>query len=190
MRFVPFVLRSLTEQHDTQTVIRSSPTATINSDIHQESTDVRNAPPEDMQKPPPLSGLLTRPVLITIANYAMLSFLEMSAMTLVPLIWSRPVEFGGLNFSPVSIGLWISLSGCMEGIFQFSVFPRVVARFGMRRVFVSSIAIATVIFAMFPLENLVIRHTTGGPGAMIGLLILLHFLSLSIHGMGSGKIMP
>jgi hypothetical protein len=49
----------------------------------------------------------------------------------------------------------------MDGTFQFAVFPRVVGRFGMRRVFVSSIAMAAVIFAMFPLENLVLRYTTG-----------------------------
>ena len=111
-------------------------------------------------------------------------------MTLVPLIWSTPVKLGGLNFSPVSIGLWMSVSGCMDGIFQFVVFPRVVGHFGMRRVFVSSIAIAAMIFAMFPLENLVLRHATGGPGVGVRLLILLHFLSISIHGMGSGKILP
>ena len=46
-----------------------------------------------------------------------------------------------------------------------------------------------MIFAMFPFENLVLRHTSGGPNAMIGLLILLHFLSLGIHGMGFGKIL-
>jgi len=110
-------------------------------------------------------------------------------MTLVPLIWSTPVELGGLNFSPVSIGLWMSVSGCMDGFFQFAVFPRVVGHFGMRRVFVSSIAVTAVIFAMFPLENLVMRHTTGGPGVATRLLILLHFLSISILGMGSGKIL-
>jgi hypothetical protein len=77
----------------------------------------------------------------------------------------------------------------MDGVFQFAVFPRVVDHFGMRRVFVSSIAMAAMIFAMFPLENLAIRHTTGGPNAMTRLLIALHFLSVSIHGMGSGKIL-
>jgi len=143
-----------------------------------------------MQKPPPLTALLTRPVLITIANYAMISFLEMSVMTLIPLVWSMPVEFGGLNFSPVSIGLWMSVSGCMDGIFQFAVFPRVVGHFGMRRVFISSIAMAAVVFAMLPLENLVMRHTTGGSDATTRVLILLHFLSCSIYGMGFGKILP
>ena len=120
----------------------------------------------------------------------MISFLEMSVMTLIPLVWSMPVEFGGLNFSPVSIGLWMSVSGCMDGIFQFAVFPRVVGHFGMRRVFISSIAMAAVVFAMLPLENLVMRHTTGGSDATTRVLILLHFLSCSIYGMGFGKIPP
>ena len=180
----------MTEQHDTQTLIYPTPSATNHSDIHQAPTEVRNASPKDLQKPPPLTALLTRPVLITIANYAVLSFLEASAITLIPLIWSTPVEFGGLNFSPASIGLWMSVSGCMDGIFQFGIFPRIVGHCGVRPVFFSSIAMAAVIFAMFPLENLVLRHSTGGPGATTGLLILLHFMSLSIHGMGFGKILP
>ena len=179
----------MTKQNDIQTVIRPSLAATINGGMQQESTDVRHVLLRDMQKPPPLTALLTRPVFITMINYAMLSFLEMSAMTLIPLIWSTPVELGGLNFSPASIGLWMSVAGCTEGIFQFSVFPRIVGHFGIRRVFISSIAVAAVIFAMFPFENLLLRHTSGGPNVMIGLLILLHFLSLGIHGMGFGKIL-
>jgi len=169
-----------------ETVIRTPPVATINSDMHQESTDVRNAPLQDMQKPPPLTALLTRPVLITIVNYALLSFLEMSAMTLIPLVWSMPVEIGGLNFSPASIGLWMSVCGCMDGFFQFAVFPRVVGHFGMRRVFISSIAMAAVVFVMLPLENLAMVHSTGGSDATTGLLILLQFLAFSLHGMGFG----
>ena len=175
---------------DTQTVIRTSRATTVNSGIQQESTDVGNASLKDKQKPPPLTALLTRPVLITMVNYAMLSFRDISAMTLIPLTWSTPVELGGLSFSPASIGLWMSVSGCIDGIFQFAVFPRVVDHFGLRRVFVSSIATAAVIFAMFPLENLMIRHITRGRNAMTGLLIVLHFLSFSIHGMGFGKIPP
>ena len=79
-------------------------------DIPQgESSDAGNAPLKDMQKPPPLRSLLTRPVLITIANYAMFAFLDMSALVLIPLIWSTPVEFRGLNSSPASIGLCMSV---------------------------------------------------------------------------------
>lgn len=78
----------------------------------------------------------------------------------------------------------------MDGFFQFAVFPRAVGYFGMRRVVISSIAMAAVVFAMLLLENLVMAHTTGGSDTTTGLLILLQFLSFSIHGMGFGKILP
>ncbi len=156
-------------------------------DIPQgESSDAGNAPLKDMQKPPPLRSLLTRPVLITIANYAMFAFLDMSALVLIPLIWSTPVEFRGLNLSPASIGLWMSVYGCMDGILQFTVFPRAVGCCGLRGVFVVSIAASAVVFAMFPVENNVQRQAFGSPN-ILWLLIFLQLLSLSIHRMGLGK---
>ena len=92
-------------------------------------------PPE---KPLPLRAVLTRPVLISIANYAMLALLGMAALALIPLIWSTSVEFGGLDLNPASIGLWMSTYGCMDGMFQFAIAPYAIARFGPRRVFIAS----------------------------------------------------
>ena len=120
----------------------------------------------------------------------MLAFLEVSALALIPVIWSTPVEFGGLNLRPVSIGSWMSVYGCMNGLFQFAIFPRVIGRFGLRPVLVVSVAVYTVIFAMFPLENLVLRHAVGGPHMTIWLLILLQLGLLSIHKMGFSKFPP
>jgi len=152
------------------------------------SSETLDTSQKDTQTPPPLRSLLTRPVLITIANYSTLSLLEMIAVALIPLIWSTPVELGGLDLSPASIGLGMSLYGCMGGIFQFAVFPRLVARFGLRWVFVTSVAICVVIFATFPMENLVMRHAIGSrPNATLWLLISLQLWSLSIHRMGFGK---
>jgi hypothetical protein len=184
----PSILESVTEQHELQTVVPTHSPVRIEQDSTQVSNENMDALQKDTQKPPPLRSLLTRPVLVTISNNAMLSLLEMSSVMLIPLIWSTPVEFGGLNLSPASIGLGMSVHGCMGGIFQFAVFPRLVARFGPRWVFVASIAICTVIFAMFPLENLVLRHAIGDrSNATIGLLIFLQLWSLSIHKMGFGK---
>jgi MFS family permease len=132
--------------------------------------------------------MLTRPVLITVASYAMLAFLEMSSLALIPLVWSTPIEFGGLNLSPLSIGLWTSAFGCISGILQFVLFPRAVGRFGVRPVFVAGVATCAVVFAMFPLENLVLRHSVEGRQNMtVWLLILLQLGSLSINKMGFGK---
>jgi hypothetical protein len=83
-----------------------------------------------MEEPLPLRALLTRPVLVSVANYSVIALLDIAAGTLTPLVWSTSVEFGGLNMSPASIGLWISGYGFMYGIFQFVALPRFVERFG------------------------------------------------------------
>jgi hypothetical protein len=153
-------------------------------DTHREEpSDYSDLPPTGAQKPLPLRYVLTRPVLISVANYASLALLGMVAFTLMPLIWSTPVEYGGLDMSPAPIGVWLSVFGCMNGIFQFAVFPRAVARFGPRWVFITCIGIFVVIYAMFPFENL-LRRTAGSP---VWLLILLQLTAFSISDMGYSK---
>jgi hypothetical protein len=143
---------------------------------------------KDTQKPPPLRSILTRPVLLSIANYAMLALIEMVCLALMPLMWSTPIEFGGLGMSPVAIGLWMSVYGCMDGIVQFTIFPRVVEYFGLRRVFVTCIAFAAVLLALFPLESLVIRHAVRSQ--IVWPLICLQLVSFSIVRMGYSKSSP
>jgi hypothetical protein len=43
-------------------------------------------------------------IMISINSYTMLALLDMSAMAFVPLVWSMPIDPGGLGFSPASIG--------------------------------------------------------------------------------------
>ena len=183
------ISKSVRDNLDTQTMIHAPPLARINSDgmLQVEAMD---APQNATQKPPPLRSLLTRPVLISIANYAMVSFLDMAFLALIPLIWSTPVEFGGLNFRPVSIGFGMSLYGCVDGICQFAIFPRLVARFGLRRVYVTCIAFCAVLVILFPLENLVLRCAIGGSTVAIWPLIVLQLSSLSIFKMGCSESVP
>jgi hypothetical protein len=155
-----------------------------NSDTHREEpSDYPDLPPTDAQKPLPLRYVLTRPVLISVANYAALALLGMVAFTLMPLIWSTPVEYGGLDMSPAPIGVWLSVFGCMNGIFQFAVFPHAVARFGPRWVFITCIGVFAVVYAMFPFENL-LRRTAD---SSVWPLILLQLTALSISDMGYSK---
>lgn len=132
--------------------------------------------------------LLTKPVMISITNYAMLALLDMSAMALVPLVWSTPIEMGGLNLSPASIGLWLSAYGCLNGVLQFTLFPRVVGCFGPGRVVLTSIAAYIIIYTMFPFENLAARHAAaahgGGTNTTVWLLVILQLASICITDMG------
>jgi MFS family permease len=111
----------------------------------------------DEEKPVALRDLLTRPVVISVANYGLIGLLEMTAGILIPLVWSTPVEFGGLSMTPASIGLWMARYGFLNGVFQFVTFPHIVERFGLRHVFIVSIAVFALMYLMLadaPAEGL------------------------------------
>ncbi|KAH9955869.1 hypothetical protein BC827DRAFT_829114 [Russula dissimulans] len=158
-----------------------------NSDVTEEgSSDALDQNPEDTQEPLPLRSVLKRPVLISIANYAVLTLLETASMALIPLVWSTSVEFGGLNYGPASIGLWMSMYGCMDGIFQFTLAPHILRRFGARYAFMTSVTACAVVYITFPFENIALRmrQAVGGPNMVVSLLILLQLSSLCVRGMG------
>ena len=152
----------------------------------EESGD--SSSPNKPEKPPPLRSLLTKPVVVTVINHAMLALLNVVAVTYIPLVWSTPVEFGGLNLSPASIGLWLSVYGGMNGIFQFSFFSHLIRRFGPRHVFISSIVACAVIYIIFPFENLALRIAAGGSrsNTVVWLLVILQLSSLCVSEMGYG----
>ncbi|KAH9059730.1 MFS general substrate transporter [Lactarius vividus] len=161
---------------------RSSVTS---SDTAREETP-SISPPKGLEKPPPLRSILTRPVLISISSYAMLALLTTAALALIPLVWSTSVELGGLGLSPASIGLWMSGYGCMNGIVQYALFPRLVSRFGPRGVFLASVSVCALIYSIFPFENLALRHASSGLKVAERMLITLQLSSLGIAEMGFG----
>ncbi|KAN0138298.1 Major facilitator superfamily domain containing protein [Lactarius tabidus] len=133
---------------------------------------ILDGPAEDIERPPPLRALLTRPVVVSVANYCVMGLLDIAAKTLIPLVWSTSVEFGGLNMSPASIGLWISGYGFANGIFQ--TFNSVLCHFPF--------------YTMFPLENLTIHHSGRSLRMVAGLLITLQLTRTSFSAMGFGVI--
>ena len=130
--------------------------------------------------------MLTKPVVVALANYAMLTLLNGVLESYFPLVWSTPVEYGGIDLSPATIGLWLSLYGAMDGIFQFVFFSHFINRFGRRRVFVFSVLSTAVILAIFPFENLAVG-AGGGPNLIVWLLIVLQLSSYCVFDMGYSK---
>ena len=111
------------------------------------------------------------------------------ASALVPLVWSPSVEFGGLGMSPASIGLLIAECGSMGSVFQVVAFPRIIRRFGPRRVFITSILCFSPVYFMFPFENLALRHSSHGLNTTVGLLIFLQLLAIPLSNLGLGKLL-
>jgi len=148
----------------------------------EESGD--SSSPNEPEKPPPLRSLLTKPVIVTVINHGMLALLNVVAVTYIPLVWSTPFELGGLNLSPASIGLWLSVYGGMNGIFQFTFFSHLIRCLGPRHVFISSIVACAVIYIIFPFENLALRVAAGGSHTVVWLLVILQLSSLCVSEMG------
>ena len=170
------------------------PSVTISGPAREEPTntppDAGLSPKDTDTRPPPLRGILTRPVLISIASYGMLALLIKASIALIPLVWSTSVELGGLGMSPASIGLWMSVYGFMSGVVQYVIFPRLISLFGPRSVVLTSISTCALIYIAFPFENLLLRPDSRGPQVVESLLIILQLSSLGIAEMGTSKPMP
>ena len=165
------------------------PNTYANSDLSQLGEGgILDRPPKDTlaDKPLPLRALLTRPVVISIANSAVISLLEIAARTLISLVWSTPVEFGGLSMSPAAIGLWIGAFGFMCGIFQFVAVPRLVRRFGPRHVSIICTTLFFPTYILFSFEILALRHSSHGQNLVLWLLISLQLSAISFAQMGFG----
>jgi hypothetical protein len=148
--------------------------------------EILDEPLKDEEKPTSLRSLLTKPVVISVANYGMIGLLEMMAGVLIPLVWSTPIELGGLSMSPASIGLWMAGYGSLNGLYQFVIFPFIVERFGPRRVFIVSIASFIPMYLLLFFENLTLRYASGFASMTI-FLIVLQLSSMAIADMGFGK---
>ena len=151
------------------------------------SGQIIDRPENDAEMPLPLRALLTRPVMVSIANYCVIALLDIIGGALIPLVWSTSVESGGLGMNPATIGLWMGGYGLTNGVFQFVALPRIIGRFGPRRVFITSILCYVPIYMMFPFENLALRHSSRGLFLTAGLLIMLQLTATSFAFMGLGK---
>jgi hypothetical protein len=151
--------------------------------------ELLDGPAKDLEQPLPLRAMLTKPVIVSISNYCMIGLLDIMGGALMPLVWSTPVELGGLGMSPAPIGLWMAAYGLMNGIIQFAGFPYIVGRLGPRRVFIASTLCFFPIFILLPFENLAIRHSTRGLNLGTALLIILQLTLNCFAIMGFGEFL-
>ena len=59
----------------------------------------------------------------------------MSYLVLMPLIYSTPIELGGLGLSPFSIGLIMGTWGFLDALVQINFLGKLVRRYGATRVY-------------------------------------------------------
>ncbi|KAG0709379.1 MFS general substrate transporter [Suillus ampliporus] len=135
----------------------------------------------------PMRSLLTPAIVIPIANYSMLSLLDISLRTLMPLFFSTPMYLGGLGFSPSSIGPWLALFGIADGVFQAFFFAKIVDWLGPKRLFCVSVSCFAPVMLVFPIMSWLV-HARGVVDHAITFALLFQLVLAVIWGLAFGTI--
>jgi hypothetical protein len=145
-------------------------------------------------KPLSLHMLLTKLIMISISNYALLSLLDMLATMLIPLVWSSKStqsKLGGLNLSTASIGLCLSAYGYLNSMLQFAFFPYVIGLLGPGCVILFSIIAYVIIYIMFSFENMAacyaISVCCNDTNTVVWFFVILQLASICFTDMGFSK---
>ncbi|KAJ7654291.1 major facilitator superfamily domain-containing protein [Mycena rosella] len=143
--------------------------------VMTDASDVRDRALHPSHGPRPVRELLTFPVVISISNYASLSFLFISTSALLPLVLAMPIEIGGLGLPPAKIGLILAGYGTATAVFQVLFCAKLIQRFGPSWVFIAGISASLPIFALFPVMNAVVQGTGRTPvvWALLGCILVL-----------------
>ncbi|KAF9644584.1 MFS general substrate transporter, partial [Thelephora ganbajun] len=121
---------------------------------HRPPKDGGEVHPDHLYKSvPPLRAILTEPVVLSIASYLWIAFLDIALRALQPLFFITPIRLGGLSMSPATIGLCLGIFGLLDGIAQGLLFARVIRRVGLKRLFLTSMFCFIPMFALFPVVN-------------------------------------
>ncbi|KAG2136292.1 MFS general substrate transporter [Suillus cothurnatus] len=149
--FVSFVLVFFLEE--TLAIKRKRKiTSDTTSDQPVEEYGSNESSSEDMANVP-LRSLLTRSIIIPIANQTFIAFLDICMFALMPLFYSTPNDLGGLGFAPPTIGSWLALFGIIDGLFQALFFPKIIDRLGPKRTFYIGVSCFIPIMIMFPVMS-------------------------------------
>ncbi|KAG9017224.1 hypothetical protein FRB90_001334, partial [Tulasnella sp. 427] len=127
--------------------------------------------------PPPLSEICTRPVVVAISNYAILSLLDIALTALQPLYYATPIADGGLGLSTPTIGLVLAGLGLVNGSLQGLLSAKVQRYFGVKNVYVAGLTCFFGTWALFPIMNSIAK-TSGYSHKVVILMILQLFLNI------------
>lgn len=110
------------------------------------------------EEPVPLRQLLNFRVLIPVACYVCLASLHAGSNAIQPLFLAMPVNIGGLSLPSRDVGYILGTYGIANSICQLVMLGRLVRRFGVKAVFVTSISAFIPIYALSPIMNLLVRR--------------------------------
>jgi hypothetical protein len=115
----------------------------------------------------------------------MISLIDITYACIMPLFCSTPTSLGGLGFSPAAIGIFFSIYGVLNGLFQVFCFAAVTNRYGAKRVLVVCVITGFPIIALFPLMSIWTKHY-GYVTPAVYAMILLQTALFIVYSMSFG----
>ncbi|KAF4614258.1 hypothetical protein D9613_007947 [Agrocybe pediades] len=181
-----FVWLGLKETHPSFVKIekekKSDPVASLQSSLLEHGdgnnygTQVTpDGTPTAQQQKPTFRSAFTRPVVVTLVNYVFRTFLDMSHFVLLPLMYSTPVEFGGLGLDPFSISIALGAFGVANSIVQVKFLGASLRKLGARTVYRASFSCFLVFFGMYP----IMKHFAQRAGGVDAYVIVCMVIQLT-----------
>jgi len=112
----------------------------------------------------------------------------MSHNALLPLVYSMPVELGGLGLSPFTIGAAMGSLGVINSIGQLKFLGPLIRRFGPRNIYIASFSGLIGCISLYPILNFLARRANGvDVFVAIGIAIQLSFQMMVYMAYGASK---
>jgi MFS family permease len=147
-------------------------------------TSTSGIPTTDNEEPVPLKHLLNLKILIPVTSYVYLSSLQAASNAIQPLFLAMSVDIGGLGLTSRSIGYILGTYGFANGIFQVIMLGRLIRRFGVKVIFVTSISAFIPMFALSPIMNLLVRRN--GFSHFVWVVLCFQLLASLVMELGYG----
>ncbi|KAG0702465.1 major facilitator superfamily domain-containing protein [Suillus ampliporus] len=127
-------------------------------------------------------SILIPRVIIPVLHYGLLSFVDQCMLVLMPLMYSTSRPLGGLGFSSNTIGLVMSAWSMLNGTIQVYAFPRLLRRFGPKRLYTTSFAFFLISFASYPLMGYMAkRQMEAGIWLILCVQLVAYFVAYSTY---------
>ncbi|KIK84750.1 hypothetical protein PAXRUDRAFT_152851 [Paxillus rubicundulus Ve08.2h10] len=120
-----------------------------------ETSDLPVLGSDELDDPVPLKSLLVSKVLIPITCHCSVAVLQIAMCALQPLFYSASIQDGGLGFTPVTIGFWMSSLGVANGIVQALFFAPLISKFGPKTLYRIGHGSFAMFFALFPIIHMI-----------------------------------
>ena len=122
-------------------------------------------------------------------NYFFLSFLEMANLVIVTLMYSTPMDLGGLGLEPFGIGLAMGLYGFFNSLFQVRFLGGFIRKYGAKKLYVLTFPGLLGCFGMYPVLNFLAQRSHGVSWVVIAGMVV-QFACRSLITMSFGKFEP